>query len=120
MREIKFRAFIEISGKLEVVYSDPLFPHLFWQNVWKATYDTSPDCFMGIQDINGIEIWEGDIVQYRTEYDKTKHFSVIEVNDIATGCPLFHYDDYSNGNLDWGTLKVVGNRHENPELLKKC
>jgi hypothetical protein len=63
--------------------------------------------FTGLRDINGKEIYEGDIVQNEQGF-----ISAIEYSDEEArfGTRTFVFDVNS--------LTVIGNIHENPELLK--
>lgn len=93
--------------------------------------------FTGLYDKNGKRIWEGDIVKYKTvcrfgddedlEEFGNKHPDKIRnciecVKWYKRGCfgPLPERDDcedywYSRGTYDF---EVIGNIHDNPELLK--
>ncbi|MDR2484972.1 MAG: YopX family protein [Treponema sp.] len=77
--------------------------------------------YTGLKDSNGVKIFEGDIVKSTSCMDETY---VGEVSfrggewllDLAGDdyYPLYRMQDYENG----PTLEVIGNIHDNPELLK--
>lgn len=67
--------------------------------------------YIGIQDINGKDIYEGDRVRALFEFEElggsTEH--IVEVVNLAWGDSWFQWDEYSDHNVDWGTIEVVGN-----------
>jgi len=74
--------------------------------------------FTGLFDKNGKDWWEGDIVQVDDPEDAS--IAVIEYrgpsfikmwDNGVIGQPIDH--------LDLGSMTVIGNRFENPELLKE-
>lgn len=73
--------------------------------------------YTGLTDKNGTKIFEGDILQYINEYSKTHCITVvfeecaflIEDNGV-TDCDLLP-------SYNCLGLEVIGNIHENPELL---
>lgn len=76
----------------------------------------------GLKDKNGVEIFEGDIVQYRDG-----EYSYLGI--VKRDCYQFFIDgiepddnygfiDVSNTFDGTSSLEVIGNIHENPELLE--
>lgn len=76
--------------------------------------------FTGLKDNNGVDIYEGDIIRYITNYyGKLKEDNIQEIKWIddmehdGFGCPLA--TGFLLRGYDW---QVIGNIYENPELLK--
>ena len=126
MREIKFRAWdkkcIEVYGTGmsygEHEYFDDMlafrFNHFESDNPSEIIYEQ----FTGLRDKNGKEIYEGDIVRW--DINQSHPIGIVDYIDSYGGYDLKNiYDDYHVCN-DWGRgeYEVVGNIHENPELLK--
>jgi YopX protein len=105
-REIKFRGWDE--GFKRFIYFDP-FGDDFEDDVlwlfWDGDYPTSQ--YTGLKDKNGVEIYEGDILQFPDGPYK-KMFSV-KWNSFLAGFNQWRNHD---------KVKVVGNIYENPELLE--
>ena len=77
--------------------------------------------FTGISDISGKEVYEDDIVRYRTGEDRITRepsFEILLINYSEPHCC------FQAGNIYWENmrsenLEVIGNSHDNPELLSK-
>lgn len=113
MRELKFRR-----------YDD--YEFVFFDLVDFRKYDEIPfvvqkspiEQYTGLKDKNGKEIYEGDIVldyydgddAFIVEWDKdTASFILTDTNNIANVSFDNFYPDKD--------LEIIGNIHENPELL---
>lgn len=117
MRTIKFRAWQDNSmliQKTPGVYGTKNFLNQLYE-----------DCelmqFTGVKDKNNKEIYEGDIFKTFIRNDDgdkfERHYQVV-FND--TNCQFMVLDTDSNGSLFHyaNNCEVIGNIHENPELLK--
>lgn len=147
MREIKFRGKDIITGKWlygSYIYQ-PVFACCFPQDgrtppketatriYLPETFDDAakicsvdPDTvgqYTGLKDTNGVEIYEGDIL-----CRNNAQFPICGPVDYENGAFYFHDEElgfcscplhsiaYKTPTLD--ELEVVGNIHDNPELLK--
>lgn len=76
--------------------------------------------FTGLSDVNGKEIYEGDVVAWETNSWVVRHG---EYNDGEGTSHLGYYlsplgfDSGKGSLLEIDQVKILGNIHENPELL---
>ena len=142
MREIKFRIWDKKNKKM--IYSDGLISYFdddgmehlsqevmfadMWGNALIYHHSTGGtddvklvedgilmQC-VGLEDVDETEIYEGDIVEYENGnagYGRPRHEEISRdvIPDIT------NHDEYVDGVQFWTEGKVLGNIHENPELL---
>lgn len=84
----------------------------------------------GLEDNNGVEIFEGDIVKVTDEDEEYSYISVVK-NYAEEGYPAFDIEypsdwEYESNALStimsggYETIEVIGNIYENPELLEQA
>ena len=120
MREIKFRAWVNTTGEMvdvdAIVFNDgvkvsPYKPHILDRhNDIYLLEDVVLEQFTGLHDKNGKEIYEGDICVEDAEYGDGCFDVVWYVDDIHCGWSISPSDVWE--------ARVIGNIHENPELLE--
>lgn len=145
MKDIKFRAFHKPTSKkmFDVVQIDftnkIVFSYERIHNTSKYSYfDTVSynfsDCelmqYTGLTDCEGKEIFEGDIVEVEFDDYYSNDFFTIDEGSIFIGKIIFEsfgyyieFDDTYMSINDINTfnikIKILGNIHQNPELLEK-
>ena len=122
MRKIKFRGKRVDNG--EWVYGDLVHNAFNGHRIFPAGIQI-PGCypdeviaetvgqFTGLHDGNGKEIYEGDIVR---DYDEGFLYKVMFCEHYAQFMFYDLNDDYYD-NQDIAEHEIIGNKHENPELL---
>jgi len=122
-RVIKFRGKLKLNKQW--IFGGYLAPDQlggFWEDgkLWTAeVYPETVGQFTGFKDIDGKEIFEGDIIQ------NTEHTELIYCVEMIGGCWSVDYQDDGdfecvvlNWLLSMAPFKVIGNIHDNPELLE--
>lgn len=111
MEIIKFRAFDEPVGEWRYYTIHELVRG-------EASYNTRLkhwSQFTGLYDKKGREIYVGDIVKH---YIGTGIYKSV-IDDLFCNTVIYTYEDIDKCNEPEKYLEVIGNIHENPELLKR-
>jgi len=133
MRTIKFRGKAHgrwIYGGL--VYSDNIEPAIYFEVGnkvykridWAYVDPATVGQFTGMLDKNGKEIYEGDIIKIVEKFDDENVYTSNGVVCFEEGIyevqngKHFAYLGWLMHNDDITKLEVIGNIHDNPELLK--
>lgn len=125
-REIKFRAWSKVEE--EMVYGIDLTTqdgtaHPIngnWDNIMSLDERVELMQYTGLKDKNGVEIYEGDIVQWYDSEPNIDWYGNVQGQVIWQDGAFFvpAKGDFSSWLHDLGELKVIGSIYENPELLK--
>lgn len=107
MREIKFRAWDEGIKRMFGPWDISHFPARFKMKCLEQ--------FTGLQDKNGKEIYEGDIVELSAQWGGFQGLVIFEYGcfGVKDGNSVYTFQD-----IDSESLEIIGNIHENPELLE--
>lgn len=123
MRELKFRAWSNEHNRycdlVKMDEDDRWYGYIYTCAIYLTTKDIVLEQYTGLKDKNGREIYEGDIVDYVGECTCVIQYEDEGARfihrDISDDFPFgFNGLEEYNGKL----FEVIGNIHENPELLK--
>ncbi|MEK2460704.1 YopX family protein [Lactiplantibacillus plantarum] len=131
---IKFRAWDKVQNKMLLPDNiEFIYGQAYWAEASTDGYDECSndgkvdgigalfdlEQFTGLKDVNGKEIYEGDIVKSSYKYAQPKISQIIMEDgnsyitgeDLATGNEMLVSDHVDE-------IEVIGNVHANPELLE--
>lgn len=114
MRELEFRAYIEENGQKRFVFIDlnnTNADELARFHVVTNKFGVIKEQYTGLNDRNGEKIYEGDIVRCS--------FGESGVVELRHGAYCVVGDDITDmSNWKESAYEIIGNIHENPELLE--
>ena len=73
--------------------------------------------YTGLNDKNGKKIYEGDIVEHKVWGELTREQEVVK-NEAGLLKPFYELDREGKYLINQRKYEVIGNKFENPELLK--
>jgi len=117
MREIKFRAWWNDTGKKVEDFNNEYIIDACNDEVFTV------EQFTGLHDKKNREIYHGDICKIKFDVEKVEDyvFATLSKKEIESGERIFLVESPLFNNqpeLNCDDIEVIGNIHENPELLE--
>lgn len=125
MRTLKFRAWNEYSKEYDWTLAIKTGNGIVELSKFFELPNMTIEQFTGFKDRNGKEVYEGDVIRYKVLRDDCstrhgyKYREVIEAVEYDDGRGMYIIGQYSplGTIVDHYEPEVIGNVHENPELL---
>jgi uncharacterized phage protein (TIGR01671 family) len=138
MRQVKFRAWDKHENKMITKFmigssTDPeskewTCPIVWIGNEWLNHEGLILMQFTGLQDKNGVDIYEGDIIRFLdcvdcstesgNDFNEIVNVGVIYFCDQDNGWDITKREQDKEDVFVSDNMEVIGNIHENPELLE--
>lgn len=122
MRQLKFRYYDDLLKRL--VYSDEFEwtnaldkLEKFFQLASRYASNGVVQQYTGLQDQNGVDIYEGDIVRSFSEIYTNENFVAKVIYDESSFLTWIHKNDI-RGLWGYDDIEVIGNIFENSEQLE--
>lgn len=113
MREIKFRAWDKEFKK----WSEIPLEYSIRDINYYTDYEWNQ--YTGLKDINGVEIYDGDIVDVANKSYKSRGQIAWSTHTAKWLIAFYNGVPFELGTWNTELYKVIGNIYENPELLSK-
>lgn len=114
-RQLKFRVWDMVTVKM-VVWEDLLNKHDL-NEIFKYGYDLELMQYTGLKDKNGVEIYEGDILEGFSVYPTKDTFQSKTLGDVYySNRGTWDCCSFLLGGIN-EQMEVIGNIYDNPELI---